>query len=121
MLLLLKTLLASVFLIVISTLALGGHAYASGGTFTATSTAPGSDGTCEVEVTTSGAGALTITTVSVGGVVQTAGTEYVIIDNGSSTPEVHWLPGHEPAKGAAVNISGTTAGGSGNYTGKVNW
>lgn len=55
----LKALLVSVFLILVSTLALGGRAHASGGTFTATSTAPGSDGTCEVEVTTSGAGALT--------------------------------------------------------------
>ncbi len=116
-------LLAVVALFAIEAFAGNGNAppQPAGGNFKAEDTnAPGDKATATVEVTESGAGALTVTKIKVNG-VRVDSDDYTITDNGSSTPDVTFDVDVQPAAGDTVEIFGSTAGGSGTYTGSLSW
>jgi hypothetical protein len=99
----------------------------TGGTFIGSSAAPGGDNQCTVKVDQSGAGTLTVLAVVVtdaqgNRTTLTEGTGYTMNNtNGTSTPDVTFLPGHVPAAGETVTISGSTSSGSGEYPADVDF
>lgn len=63
---------------------------------------------------------MTVASVSVNGNTLTKGTHYTVTGDGTTTPEVVFLPGNVPASGATVRITGTTAR-TGCFTGGLDW
>jgi len=84
------------------------------------SAAPGGDNSCNVSVAASGAGALTVAEIKIDGVVLDS-SHYTVTNNGSSTPDIVFHTGYVPAKDAVVLVTGTTAGGDGEYRAKITW
>lgn len=116
---------AAFALVVLIDVAIGGKAASSPpaggrslaeGTLNATGTAPGAKSTADPGI--DAAGALTITSVRVGGQQLTVGVDYRLIGDGTSQAKVTFFA--PPEAGKSVEIRGKTANG-GLHSGNLSW